>query len=81
MPLNKIEQITTQQRRAWLKEMRTWMRKGLADNRRPHNEISLWDWGYMVATMTKAAAAYIYKKGWPESLKDLLSLSVPCGLV
>jgi len=71
LPLNKIEQITTKQRRAWLKEMRTWMRKGLADNRRPHNEISLWDWGYMVATMTKAAAAYIYKKGWPESFKDL----------
>lgn len=71
LPLDRIEQITTEQRRAWLKEMRTWMRRGLADNRRPHNEVSLWDWGFVVASMTKAAAAYIYKNGWPINLKCL----------
>lgn len=71
LPLAHIEQIASSGRRYWLKKMRTVMRRGLADNRRPHNEVSLWDWGTTVATMTKAAAAYIYKNGCPAKLEDL----------
>jgi len=71
LPLADIEQIASERRRGWLAKMRAEMRRGLADNRRPHNEVSLWDWGYTVATMAKAAAAYIYKNGWPENLADL----------
>ncbi len=51
--------------------MKLLLRRGLADNRRPHNEVSLWDWGYTVSTLTKAAAAYIFKNGWPANLDDL----------
>ena len=71
LPLADIPLITTDQRRDWLEKMRTEMRRGLADNRRPHNEVSLWDWGYTVATMAKAATAYIYKNGWPANLTDI----------
>jgi len=71
LPLADIKQITSARRRDWLMKMQTEMRRGLADNRRPHNEVSLWDWGYTVATMTKAAAAYVYKNGWPANLADL----------
>ncbi|MBD2578557.1 hypothetical protein [Oscillatoria sp. FACHB-1406] len=71
LPLNDIEKITTFQRSQWLEEMKVLMKRGLADNRRPHNEISLWDWGYSVATLTKAATNYIFKNGWLPNLKDL----------
>ncbi|MGC9529169.1 MAG: hypothetical protein ACP5G2_00915 [Candidatus Bipolaricaulaceae bacterium] len=71
LPLADMEQIASDQRRKWLAKMRTEMRRGLADNRRPHNEVSLWDWGYTVATLTKAAATYIYKNGWPANLADV----------
>lgn len=71
LPLADMEHIVSGQRRDWLAKMKTEMRRGLADNRRPHNEVSLWDWGYTVATMIKAAAAYIYKNGWPVKLEDL----------
>lgn len=71
LPLDDMEQIASDQRRKWLAKIRTGMRRGLADNRRPHNEVSLWDWGYTVATMTKAAATYICKNGWPSDLRNL----------
>jgi len=71
LPLADIKQIALDQRREWLARMRAEMRRGLADNRRPHNEVSLWDWGYTVATLAKAASAYIYKNGWPANLADL----------
>jgi hypothetical protein len=63
LSLHNIEQITTDQRSGWLMQMKALMSKGLADNRRPHNEISLWDWGFTVATLTKAATTYIFKNG------------------
>jgi len=71
LPLADMRQIASDQRWDWLAKMRAEMRRGLADNRRPHNEVSLWDWGYTVATLTKAAAAYIYKNGWPANLTDV----------
>lgn len=71
LPLADIDRIISGQRSTWLEKMKAKMRVGLADNRRPHNEVSLWDWGYTVATMAKAAAAYVFKNGWPSNLKDL----------
>jgi hypothetical protein len=71
LPLDNIEQITTDQRSDWLMQMKALMSKGLADNRRPHNEISLWDWGYTVAVFTKAATVYIFKKGWTPDIENL----------
>jgi hypothetical protein len=71
LPLADMKQIASDQRRDWLARMRAKMRRGLADNRRPHNEISLWDWGYTVATLAKAATVYIYKNGWPADLADV----------
>ena len=71
LPLEDIEQIASAWRQEWLEKMRAGMGRGLADNRRPHNEVSLWDWGYIVASMAKAAAAYIYKNGWPGNLAGL----------
>ncbi|NJR55385.1 MAG: hypothetical protein HC768_12940 [Acaryochloris sp. CRU_2_0] len=71
LPLDNIEQITTDQRSDWLMQMKALMSKGLADNRRPHNEISLWDWGYTVATFTKAAVVYVFKNDWLSDIKNL----------
>jgi hypothetical protein len=71
LPLDNIDQITTDQRSDCLMQMKALMSKGLADNRRPHNEISLWDWGYTVATFTKAAAVYVFKNGWLSDIKNL----------
>jgi len=71
LPLDDIEKITTDRRSEWLEQMKVLMKRGLADNRRPHNEISLWDWGYTVATLTKAAANYIFKNGWSSNIREL----------
>ncbi len=71
LPLSDIRKITSERREAWLTKMQTRMKQGLADNRRPHNEVSLWDWGFIVAAMTKAAAAWIFKNGWSANLDNL----------
>jgi len=71
LPLHDISKVLTDKRRDWLKVIKMLMAKGLAETQRPTNEVSLWDWGYIVGTMTKAAAAWIFKKGWPGSLDDL----------
>lgn len=71
LPLSDIEQITSHQRREWLRVMKENMSYGLADNRRPYNEVSLWDWGYTTATLAKAAAVWIFRHGWPADLENL----------
>lgn len=71
LPLHDISKVLTDKRRDWLKIVKMLMAKGLAETQRPTNEVSLWDWGYIVGTMTKAAVAWIFKKGWPGSLDDL----------
>ncbi|MGH9822722.1 MAG: hypothetical protein ACREDR_05660, partial [Blastocatellia bacterium] len=71
LPLSSIDNITTTERVKWLGEMRPLLSGGLADNRRPHNEVSLWDWGYTVASMAKAASAWIYKNKWPSDVSSL----------
>lgn len=72
LPLDRIKEILTANRKVWLNEMKKLMIRGIADNRRPLNEVTLWDWGYCVATLTKAGAAWIYRnKQWPANLNDL----------
>ncbi|MDC0834718.1 hypothetical protein POG22_17160 [Geitlerinema sp. CS-897] len=71
LPLENIKEIASPNRSKWLNQMMALMKRGLADNRRPHNEISLWDWGYSVATLAKAATNYIFKNRWPSNLRNL----------
>lgn len=71
LPLADIFKMNTGDRLQWLEEARGCLAQGLADTQRPTNEVSLWDWGYTVATLTKAAAAWMFKNGWPASLDDL----------
>ncbi|KFD41084.1 hypothetical protein HX99_07200 [Peptococcaceae bacterium SCADC1_2_3] len=71
LPLHDISKILTDKRRDWLAVIRKLMAKGIAETQRPTNEVSLWDWGYTVATMTKGAAAWIFKNGWPAALDDI----------
>jgi len=71
LPLNDLEKIITPQRSEWLEQMKALMKRGLADNRRPYNEVSLWDWGYSVATFAKSATNYIFKNGWPLDVRKL----------
>lgn len=40
--------------------------QGLGHTARPINEVSLWDWSYMVSAFAKAAAAQIFIDGWPD---------------
>lgn len=61
LPLDQIGHILTDQRQEWLKNMRDGMVQGIADTRRPQNDLTLWDWGYMAASLTKAAAAWFFK--------------------
>ncbi|MBM4273110.1 MAG: hypothetical protein FJ134_01410 [Deltaproteobacteria bacterium] len=67
LPLDRLSKIVTPERRRWLADMRGCMAQGIADTRRPQNDITLWDWGYTVASLTKAAAAWLFKTK-PESL-------------
>jgi hypothetical protein len=80
LPLDNITQIASDQRTDWLIQMKALMSRGIADNRRPHNEISLWDWGYTVATLTKAATVYIFKNGWLPDIKNLLFCTLRINL-
>jgi hypothetical protein len=71
LPLDRLSEVVTDLRQDWLQKMQGLVKRGIADTRRPTNEVSLWDWGYTVASLTKAAAAWIYKNGWPADLNDL----------
>jgi len=61
LPLDRLGEIITDQRQQWLEDMGRWLAQGLADTRRPQNDVSLWDWGYTVATLTKAMAAWLFR--------------------
>lgn len=55
-------------RMAWLDEMKSILQSTFADNQRPTNEVTLWDWSFTVAALTKAAAVQIYQQGWPSGV-------------
>ena len=75
IPLNseEIQSIihSVESRKNWLSQMKICLGKGIADNRRPINDVTLWDWGYLVASLTKAAANHVFRNGWPASMTDL----------
>ena len=75
LPLShvKIHEATqsAERREAWFDLMEKGLRKGLADTCRPINDVTLWDWGYLVASLAKAASYYLFNHGWPESLEHL----------
>lgn len=50
-------------RKRWLSETRSLMQQGLAQTARPTNEVTLWDWGWAVASLGKAAAASLLANG------------------
>lgn len=77
LPLNDIWKVLSDERVEWLSSVRELMAKGVAETQRPTNEVSLWDWGYVVASLTKASAAYIFKK-WPEAHLDDISYRTLC---
>lgn len=75
LPLSstEIQSVLTsaEQRSTWFERMEKGLSKGLADTRRPINDVTLWDWGYLVASLAKSAAHYIFNYGWPDSLETL----------
>jgi len=75
LPLSQEEiQVVVQsakEREQWLEKMENGLSKGLADTRRPINDVTLWDWGYLVASLAKAAAHYLFHHRWPESPEQL----------
>ena len=59
-------------RKEWLKTMRAGLSRCMADNQRPINDVTLWDWGYLVASLTKAAARNLFhRNGIVESFEKL----------
>lgn len=89
LPLEWLSTMNPENRLNWLEKLEPQLSKGVADTRRPSNEVSLWDWGYIVASLTKASVAGILrmsheeddKKGniWNEDgeFKDEIPHSVP----
>ncbi|NTU54131.1 MAG: hypothetical protein HGA97_10635 [Chlorobiaceae bacterium] len=62
LPLQNLANVTDslEKRREWLNAMQVGMKQAIADTRRPQNDVTLWDWGYLVASLTKAAAHYLF---------------------
>jgi hypothetical protein len=65
------EALSISNRMERLAVLRTLMSAGLGDTQRPTNEVTLWDWGYTVATLAKAAVNWIAQNGWPTNLGDI----------
>jgi len=62
LPLQDMETVVSgsRARREWLDNMKTGLDQAIADTQRPLNDVTLWDWGYLVASLTKAAARYLF---------------------
>lgn len=58
--LDSIEDVTTHHRTQWLAHAKHTLQRGIADNRRAINDVSLWDWGYIVATLFKPYVATLF---------------------
>ena len=71
LPLERLAEMFTDRRRAWLDKLQMLLARGVADTRRPVNEVSLWDWGFMVGSLAKATAAGLGSEDW--KYKDKLS--------
>ena len=55
--LKQLPWANIQQRKRFLKELRSAFEQALGDTRRPENEVTLWDWSLIVAALYKAALA------------------------
>jgi len=74
LPLQDMEAVASnsRERREWLGRMKTGLGQAIADTRRPLNDVTLWDWGYLVASLTKAAARYLFISGNAQTpFKDI----------
>lgn len=71
LPLSTLNKIGTEDRYKWLAEMQRLMQHGIADTRRAINDVTLWDWGYSVASLVKPAAYTIFQSGWPIDVTTL----------
>jgi hypothetical protein len=70
-PLERLETIATPDRQQLLADLKTYLQQGIADTRRAINDVSLWDWGFIVATLAKPAAYTILQAGMPPDLAQL----------
>ena len=50
------------------------MARGIADNQRPGNEVSLWDWGFTMAALVKAGAYQIFHQGLPNGVTHIAKI-------
>lgn len=57
LPLASISGMLRSERLDWLRKIQELLKTSIADNRRPINEVSLWDWGWTVGSFAKAALA------------------------
>ncbi|NTV93767.1 MAG: hypothetical protein HGA72_11075, partial [Chlorobiaceae bacterium] len=78
LPLYDLETVVsgTRERRVWLENMKTGLDEAIADTQRPLNDVTLWDWGYLVASLTKAAARYLFISGKAQTLFKDIPLNV-----
>lgn len=62
LPLQDLATVGSdaRERRNWLDKMKIGLEQAIADTQRPLNDVTLWDWGYLVASMTKAAARHLF---------------------
>lgn len=61
--LSVLERIAADERGEWIGALHSGLKYGLADTRRAINEVSLWDWAYAVASLTKPAAFELFQTG------------------
>lgn len=60
LPFDRLGEMLTEERLKLLDDLSVLLRRGLADTRRASNEVSLWDWGYVVASLLKPAAHTLF---------------------
>lgn len=71
LPFDRLGEMLTDERPKLLNDLRALLRQGLADTRRASNEVSLWDWGYVVASLLKPAAYTLFRR--PETNPEALA--------
>jgi hypothetical protein len=87
LPLAELDKVLTDERGDWLSQIRSLMRRAPADTRRPANEVTLWDWGYTVASFAKAALPTVLAENWNGNWDNLqwrmlrVNLDIPSLLV
>ena len=60
----------------WMEHVQKCLNPGLADTRRPTNEVTLWDWGYTVASFAKPVLSQVTAECWRNDSWDTLTWRV-----